>query len=304
MTEDSEDAILVSAKELEQVTCIQYLILFPSGVTQDGSALDLLLALLNLGSEINVMHPVFVKKLGLVVQTTNVGTQKINDTTFKTYGMVVATFSVTDQANRVTFFEEIFLVANVSSDVVLRILFFTLSGADVDFLKRELWWRLYTIKEAFPTTKRVELVKKKEFAAAALDPGHKTSVVYVASLESPSSTQESDIHPSCRVQIAALVANEASTSIPTKYSDFTDVFFLELASKLPDHTGINNHAIELVDKQQSSYGPIYSLGPVELKTLKTYIKTNLANGFISYLNTHKILWLCRCFFSGISFKTS
>ena len=43
---------------------------------------------------------------------------------------------------------------------------------------------------------------------------------------------------------------------------------------------INNHAIELVDDQQPLYGSIYSLGPVELKTLKAYIKNNLANGFI------------------------
>ena len=191
------------------------------------------------------MHPAFVEKFGLVVRTTNVGAQKINDTTFETYGMVVAAFSVTDQADRVRFFEETFLVANVSPDVVLGMPFLTLSGADVDLVKRELQWRFYTIEEALPTTKRVELVRKKEFAAAALDPGHETFVVHVASLESPS--QEGDVHPSRRAQIAALVANEAPTSIPTEYSDFADVFSPELASELPEHTGINDHAIKLVD---------------------------------------------------------
>ena len=35
-----------------------------------------------------------------------------------------------------------------------------------------------------------------------------------------------------------------------------------------------------MDDPQLPYGPIYNLGPVELETLKTYIKTNLANGFI------------------------
>ena len=53
-----------------------------------------------------------------------------------------------------------------------------------------------------------------------------------------------------------------------------------MESKLPKHTEINDHAIELVDGQQPSYGPIYSLGPVELETLKAYIETNLANGFM------------------------
>ena len=51
-------------------------------------------------------------------------------------------------------------------------------------------------------------------------------------------------------------------------------------SELPKHTEINDHVIELVDGKQPPYRPIYSLKPVELETLKAYIKTNLANGFI------------------------
>ena len=68
--------------------------------------------------------------------------------------------------------------------------------------------------------------------------------------------------------------------IPTEYSDFANVFFLELASEFPKLTIINNYAIELVDDWQPLYKPIYSLKLVELKTLKIYIKTNLANDFI------------------------
>ena len=97
-----------------------------------------MLALLDLGSEVNIMHPAFAEKLGLVVQTTNVGAQKINSTTLKTYGMVVAAFSVFDQADRVRFFEKTFLIANISPDVVFGILFLILSGADINFPKREI----------------------------------------------------------------------------------------------------------------------------------------------------------------------
>ena len=75
-----------------------------------------------------------------------------------------------------------------------------------------------------------------------------------------------------------LVAKEVK--IPTEYSDFSDVFSEEKASILPEATELNQHAIELQEGQQPPYGPIYSLGPVELETLKTYIETNLANGFI------------------------
>ena len=52
------------------------------------------------------------------------------------------------------------------------------------------------------------------------------------------------------------------------------------AAKLPENTGINKHAIKLKKNKQSLFEPIYSLTPIELETLKTYIETNLANGFI------------------------
>ncbi len=88
------------------------------------------------------------------------------------------------------------------------------------------------------------------------------------------------MHLSKRAQIAHLKADEASTKVPSEYADFADVFSPKLAAELPEHTGINNHAIELGDNWQPSYGPIYSLGPVELKILKAYIENNLASGFI------------------------
>ncbi len=50
--------------------------------------------------------------------------------------------------------------------------------------------------------------------------------------------------------------------------------------KLPEHIGMNENAIELIEGKQPPYGPIYSLGQVELETLKTYIETHLKTGFI------------------------
>ena len=43
---------------------------------------------------------------------------------------------------------------------------------------------------------------------------------------------------------------------------------------------MNKHTIKLKESKQLPFGPIYSLRSVELETLKTYIQTNLANGFI------------------------
>ena len=129
-------------------------------------------------------------------------------------------------------------------------------------------------------TRRVELVGKKEFAAAALNPEYETYVVHVVSLSSALLVASLDVYLSQRPQIFSLIAGEAPTKFPAEYTNFTDVFFLDLATEHPEYTEINTHVIDLEKSKQPSYGPIYSLGPVKLETLKTYIEINMANSFI------------------------
>lgn len=74
--------------------------------------------------------------------------------------------------------------------------------------------------------------------------------------------------------------NKAPIFVQPKYADFADIFFRNLAAKLLEHTKINNHVIDLVLGQQSPYRLIYSLKSIELEILITYIKINVANGFI------------------------
>ena len=124
------------------------------------------------------------------------------------------------------------------------------------------------------TTKRVEIIDKKEFARAALDENVEAFVVHMTSF----SLNSILIHPARKAQIALLIAKEVK--IPIDYSDFSNVFLEEKALVLLEITYINQHAIKLQKDQQLSYRPIYSLGLVKFKTLKTYIKTNLVNGFI------------------------
>ncbi len=182
-----------------------------------------------------------------------------------------------DKDGRERFFEENFLLADVKPDIVLRIPFLTMSNADVDFQAWDLQWRYYITGDVLPTTRRVELIGKKEFATAVLDPEHKAFVVHVVAL---SVDLADEVHPSKRAQIAHLKADETSTEVPRKYTDFTDVFSSKLAIELSEHTGINDHAIKLVNDQQPLYDPIYSLGPVELEILKAYIENDLASTFI------------------------
>ena len=91
------------------------------------------------------------------------------------------------------------------------------------------------------------------------------------------------IHLARKAQLALLLTKKVT--VPTKYLNFADVFLKKLANVLPKRTKVNEHAIELEEGKQPPYKLIYSLRPVELKTLKTYIKTNLANGFIRALKS-------------------
>ena len=55
---------------------------------------------------------------------------------------------------------------------------------------------------------------------------------------------------------------------------------MKYIAELPENTGINEHAIKLEEGKQLFFGLIYSLGPVELEILKTYIEINLTISFI------------------------
>ena len=229
-------------KNLTQVSCIRYPINFEK---------KLLSSLLDSSSKFNAVHLAFAKELGLSIRPTDVGAQKIDGTMLDIYRMVIAAFLIEDKANWVRFFEETFLIANISPEVVLGMFFLILSGANIDFLERELCWRTYTTKKAFSTTRRVELVGKKEFTAVALNLEYEIYVIYVESVSSNALPSSSlfDVYPFWRPQISDLIAEEAPTKVLAKYSDFADGFSPDLASELSKHIRINNHVIELVNGQ-------------------------------------------------------
>ena len=135
-----------------------------------------------------------------------------------------------DKANRVRFLEKTFLVANVSPEVVFGMPFLTLSGTDVNFSGQELRWKIYTTEKAFLTIRRVQLVGKKEFSAATLNPEYETYVVHVASLSStPLVSFEStllDVYPFWRPEIFGLIAKEAPTKVSPSIR-ISRMFFLQ-----------------------------------------------------------------------------
>ena len=88
------------------------------------------------------------------------------------------------------------------------------------------------------------------------------------------------VYSNKQAQVEALLFNKALTKISAKYSNYNNVFLAEYIAELPENIRINKYAIQLEEGKQPLLGPIYSLRPVEFETFKTYIKINLANGFI------------------------
>ena len=116
----------------------------------------------------------------------------------------------------------------------------------------------------------------------ALDVDNKTFVIHVTIQK----WEEMPVHLKKwaqiqdRAQVAALLFVKALTEVLTEYSDYSNVFSIKNIAELPENTRMKKHTIKLEKDKQPPFGPIYSLAPVELETLKTYIETNLANCFI------------------------
>ena len=73
-------------KVLDKIPCICYPMQFWKDKAKD------ILALLNFKSKINAMTLAYTAQLGFKVRKTNVGAQKIDKSSLKTYGLVIAGF--------------------------------------------------------------------------------------------------------------------------------------------------------------------------------------------------------------------
>ena len=85
-------------KVLDKVPCIYYPIQFRKDKGKD------VLALLDSGSKVNAMTPVYAAHLDLKVRVTKVGVQKIDRFSLATYGMVIAALQVVNKLGRSCFF--------------------------------------------------------------------------------------------------------------------------------------------------------------------------------------------------------
>ena len=118
-----------------------------------------------------------------------------------------------------------------SSSIIQTIPTIPFINANVRFAERELTWRIYTAAEALPTTGRVEIIDKEEFAATTLNEDEETFVVDVAAIMG---SKRRAIHPSREAQIASLSVEEAPVVVPSEYSDFADIVLKDASRSYPN----------------------------------------------------------------------
>lgn len=111
---------------LQKIPCIRYPIQFQEGWLK-------VIALIESASEVNAMTPNNAIKLGFTTQKTSVRSQRINSLPLELYVMVSASFLRQNSLGKIWFFEETFLLANTSMEVILEIPFLSFSNIDIEF---------------------------------------------------------------------------------------------------------------------------------------------------------------------------
>ena len=76
----------------------------------------------------------FAKKRDFWIFKTKVGAQKIDGLKLDTFGMVIAFLLVENKEEKSHFFKKTFLLVDISMDITMGMLFFTLNNVEVNFV--------------------------------------------------------------------------------------------------------------------------------------------------------------------------
>ena len=97
--------------------------------------------------------------------------------------MVIARFSIQNKMHKIRFFEETFLLANISINIILEMSFLTFSNISIQFHTESFIWKSYSIAKTLLIARLVELIDKYKFAITALDKDFEIFIVYIAALK-------------------------------------------------------------------------------------------------------------------------
>lgn len=87
--------------------------------------------LINLDNKVNIMILAYAAKLGFKLQKINIRVQKIDGSIFNTFKMVLNNFQIENKLGKAGFFRKTFLVADITLELILGILFLTFDNVDI-----------------------------------------------------------------------------------------------------------------------------------------------------------------------------
>ncbi len=145
-------SVTASLKALQRVPCIKYPVEFQNNKVQ---------ALVNSGSEVNVMTSAYATKLDFIAQKISIGAQKIDGSQLETYGIVSASFFLLDSLENARFLEETFLLADIMMEVILGMPFLVLSNTDFSLMLKSLPGGLTPLQKPYSPLVRSNLLIKE-----------------------------------------------------------------------------------------------------------------------------------------------
>ena len=242
----------------------------------------MLKALLDSESEINLISRAMVKQLKLPPFLINEKACGIANTKLKTFGIHFLTVAVIDKNGNQRFFEEFFLKVSINEDLIFGMSWLELATSNVDWRNHIIKWSLDSVF-IMPTARRLEIINEKLMMDDLLVGDFVAYVLHVR-IHKENAKNLRNVHKFRKTRISVALQNKKieekiEIAISKEWQHIKEPFRKDLIYELPKHES-SDHAIDLEEKTQLSYGFIYSLSKLKLKVFKAYIEKHLANNFI------------------------
>ena len=133
--------------------------------------------------------------------------------------IAITSLPLPDKLGKVWFFQKTFCWLTLAW-------FFTFSSADIRFAGRKLVWMTYTAAD--------DQAGRTLQCKRMCDGGPKDDDKILCG----SVSEAKNVHPFCQAQITSLDVENVPVTISAEYSDYTNVFLLDSAAELLEHTGL------------------------------------------------------------------
>jgi hypothetical protein len=232
-------------------------------VTVDPSPL-LKEALIDGGSQLNLMSALLVKEMGLkVTPLPKILAEGANGSKLTVYGTTTAQLDVTDSRGRVQKQTIPFVITDLNRyPVYLGLPWIDAHNPKLNYARRRMLFRGKKDKDVEPF-KQIALEDAETFDKSMRDPQTDVYACMVAS-----------VGQSGPISVTA-------GQMPAEYAEFADVGSEDDARTIPAHSQ-HDLAIQLTPDGQPPHQPIYNLSAMELEVLRKYLTDYMARGWIRH----------------------